>query len=282
MVDIGNREEYVIERVLETELFRKMIERCNFPPLQQVLNCEWLKRIRNSGMLTWGNNGIPFCGEYLAFHWLFDDEQFEFICRNLKEIYRKTKKLKTLRKKIQGVATNSIDRNEQQAFELAIMCKLNEIGVLVDFDYKISSRSGHNTDALIGIFGQEILVEVTAFDYFHGYDNNKVGAVDLDKNIDIVAEKIDTKHIEQLRYANRPCLLFIRKPGGRLVDDLQCNWAVDQVKSIRNIAGIVFLSDYIIRNGLWYYNKNCSYPLRKEVTDFLSLSQIINRTMLYM
>lgn len=268
-----NESEYINKRLKEIADFQDVVQNCDFEAIQLALNNEWFNKIRESGQKSWSNNNEQYCEEYFTFRWLYEENQFEYIKNSLKNLYSHNRKKNIIRNKIKDITTPKWKSNECAAFEIAVICKLFNDNVLVDIEPKYGSNSKKKADALINIDSREILVEVTAFQNGIEYIS-RTGAVDIKKNIYRIIHKVIAKYNDQIINSEKPCTIFIMKPSGVMMDQIQINWAVntmfeEEKYQLKNVSAIVFFNGYTLISGACYNNPNSFYPFTEKEREYI-------------
>jgi len=158
-----------------------------------------------------------------------------------------------------------------------VICKLFNDEVLHDIEPLFGNDTKKKANALIYSDRREIreiIIEITAFQNENEYPF-KVGVVNLSRNVNKIIEKVTSKHSGQIINTSKPCVLFILKPDGRMIDQLQFSWARDELfntneHSIEKISAVVFLNSYLLKSGAWYFNPNSLYPLTNKEKEYIS------------
>lgn len=258
-----NNEEYVKNNLSKFDSFYEKVKKEGCDLLKQFMDDSWYKKARPLVQIPWRDSSKPYDLICYPYNWLGDgdccDNAWELVNKSIPVLIEKTKKIKSLRSKVQSIKKGNFCQTLDTIFELFVLYKFSSL--IVDTERKVKNGSGSNVDAVIKLNGREVLLEVSRINKNLDNPRNRAGSMGVDKMIEQVIRKLEDKSSKdtQLALAECPTILVICLPTRGAIQETT-RWALESKMNLFPNLGVVISSDnYNFTGCKWYINTQANY-----------------------
>ncbi len=259
-----DNETYVKDNLTKFDLFFEKVQEEGCDLLKKLMDEAWYKEARPLVQIPWQDSSKQYdliCDPYIWFgNGDCCDNSWDLVNKSIPLLIEKTKKIKSLRNKLDSIKEGDFYQTLDTIFELFVLYRFSNL--IVDTERKVTNDSGSNVDAVIKLNDREVLLEASRISKNLVNPNIRTGTMSVAEMIEQVLRKLDGKagKNSQLGLAQVPSILAICLPNRGATQET-AQWALEANLHLFPRLGIVIVSyNYNFQGCKWYINTQANYP----------------------